>query len=63
MLEINKEVAEIMRRKIKRAYIVTCSKRKHGTKGCRKSGKTYYCPESYQYIKIIQDYEEGKFNV
>lgn len=63
MLEISKELSQIMRKKIPHAYIVTCSKRKHGSKGYIKSGKTYYCPESYQYIRIIQQYEEGMFNV
>lgn len=62
MLEINKELSEIMRRKIKNPYIVICSKRKHGSKGAVQSGKTYYCPESFQYIKIINDYKEGKFD-
>lgn len=62
MLEISKEIAEVMRRRIPKAYIVTCSKRKHGSKGQRQSGKTYYCPESYRYIQIINAYEEAISN-
>jgi len=44
---------ELLRKYIKKPYIVVCSKRKKGTKGCKQSGKTYYCPESQQYLNII----------
>lgn len=58
MYEITKEQSEFLRRRVPKAYIVTCSQRKSGSKGNKKSGKTYYCPESKLYADILRQYEE-----
>ena len=53
MIQISKEEYIFISRHIKDPFITICSKRKHGTKGSRMSGKTYYCPESCKYIELI----------
>ena len=53
MIQISKEEYLFINRHIKNPFITICSKRKHGTRGTRISGKTYYCPESRSYIELI----------
>lgn len=57
MKQITKEQVMYIREKVKSPYIVICSKRKRGSKGNRISGKTYYCPESRAYEKLLKDFE------
>lgn len=59
MLQISKEEAEYIRNHFSESFITICSKRKHGGKGCRASGKTYYCPESNKYINMLEKYRES----
>ena len=56
MLQISKEEAEYIRKHIAESFITICSKRKHGGKGCKSSGKTYYCPESSKYISLLEKF-------
>ena len=56
MLQISKEEAEYIRMHLSKSFITVCSKRKHGEKGNRTSGKTYYCPESSKYISLLNTF-------
>jgi hypothetical protein len=58
MVQITKDQNDFIRRKMRNPYIVICSKRKHGGKGYRGSGKTYYCPDSYNYIRLINAFND-----
>lgn len=60
MVEISKEQYEYIKSHYKDAYITVCSKRKRGSKGNRKSGKTYYCPEIKEYMNAIKQLESGE---
>ena len=56
MLQISKDEAEYIRKHLSTSFITVCSKRKHGEKGCRASGKTYYCPESSKHISLLNTF-------
>ena len=58
MLQITKEQHEFIRQNIRDPYIVICSKSKHGTKGNKMSGKTYFCPESRKYMDLLTKFDE-----
>lgn len=58
MIEITKEQYKYISDKIADPFVTVCSKRKRGSKGQRKSGKTYYCPESAEYLNALKKYNE-----
>ena len=62
MIIITKDEYEYLRRRIKNPFITICSKRKHGTKGSRISGKTYYCPEASSYLAVLEEYKKVEEN-
>ena len=56
MLKISKEECDYIRKHIPDPLITVCSKRKHGSKGYKTSGKTYYCPESSKYVGLLEKF-------
>lgn len=56
MIEISKAQFMYIKKLYPDAFITVCSKRKHGGRGYRKSGKTYYCPEVRKYVRALQDF-------
>lgn len=58
MVEITKTQFTYIKELYPDAPITVCSKRKNGSKGCRKSGKTYYCPESNEYMNALRDFKK-----
>ena len=57
MFTITKNEYEYLKKHIKNPLITICSKHKHGSKGSRSSGKTYYCPESSKYLSVLEKYK------
>lgn len=55
MLQISKNEADYIRARLSDPYITICSKRKKGSKGSTVSGKTYYCPETDEHIKLLRE--------
>lgn len=58
MVEITKAQFTYIKELYPDATITVCSKRKHGSKGYCKSGKTYYCPESNEYMNALKDFKK-----
>lgn len=58
MIPITKSQYEYLKKRINNPFVTICSKRKHGSKGSKLSGKTYYCPESSAYLTALDEYKK-----
>lgn len=59
MIQISKNEYLFICQNVHAPCVTICSKRKHGAKGSKMSGKTYYCPESSKYLSLIAEYREN----
>lgn len=56
MIQISKDEYLFICKHVYDPCVTICSKRKHGARGSKISGKTYYCPESNRYLGLIREY-------
>ena len=59
MIQISKDEYLFICKHIPEPYVTICSKRKHGSKGSKASGKTYYCAEGNKYISLLKQYHDN----